>query len=71
MELANKRNALIVSQQLQWEVISGDSRAWSWWYQLPQGTSTQTSDAIGQGLEACNAMSVDPKSVLEKAFPDP
>jgi hypothetical protein len=50
MELANKRNALIVSQQLQWEVISGDSRAWSWWYQLPPGTSTQTGgDRAGLG----------------------
>jgi hypothetical protein len=71
MELANKRNAMIVNQKLQWEVISGDSRAWSWWYQLPPGTSMQTSEAIGQGLEACSAMSVDPKSVLEQAFPDP
>jgi hypothetical protein len=71
MELANKRNALIVSQQLQWDVISGDSRDWSWWYQLPQGTSVVTSDAIEKGLEACKVMAVDPKSVLEEAFPDP
>ena len=71
MALANKRNALILSQKLKYEVISGDDREWSWWYQLPHDTSKQTADAIQTGFEACTRMSVDPKSVLGEVFHDP
>ena len=71
MALANKRNELIIKQNLKYEVILGDDHEWSWWYQLPQATSTETTDAIQMGFNACNVMSVDPKSVLEKAFCDP
>ena len=71
MALASKRNELIINQSLKYEVIWGDDREWSWFYQLPNETCTETTDAIQMGFNACNVMSVDPKSVLEKAFGDP
>ena len=71
MALANKRIELIINQSLKYEVIRGDDGEWSWYYLLPNDTCTKITDAIQMGFNACNAMSVDPKSVLESAFRDP
>ena len=71
MALANKRNELIIKQSLNNQVLWGDDSEWSWYYQLPNETCTETTDAIQMGFNACNVMSVDPKSVLENAFGDP
>ena len=58
MALANKRNALILSHNLKYEVISGDERDLSRWHQIPNNASTQTMDAIHMGFEACYMMSL-------------
>ena len=71
MALANKRNELIINQSLKYEVIWDDDREWSCFCQLPHETCTETTYAIQMGFNACNMMSVDPKSVLEKAWGDP
>ena len=71
MALANKRNELIINQSLKYEVIWGNDGEWSWYYQLPNDTCTKITDAIQMGFNACNVMSVDPKSVLESALRDP
>ena len=63
MALANNRNELIIDQRLKYEVIWGDNREWSWYYQRPHDACTTITDAIQMGFNACKVMSGDPKSV--------
>ena len=71
MALANKRIEMIKSQSLRYEVVWGYDSEWSWYNQLPNDTCRKITDAIQMGFNACNVMSVDPKSVLDRAFRDP